>query len=127
MAGRAMHEARAWLSRLSARLRPLEDGPVAVLLLDGDPALAFRLDGPGPWTVGRGARADVRLDQDRTVSRQHVRIRRHGAAFTAEAARGTTNAAWLGTTPLPPGVPVLLAPGAVLVAGRTRLAFHLAD
>lgn len=130
MAGRAMDEARVWLSRLTARLGAGEAPGTqagAVLLRGGDPALRFPLEGTGPWWIGRGAGAEVRLDEDRSVSRRHVLVRRHGASFTVEAAASATNAAWLGGAALPPSIPVLLMPGAVLVAGRTRLVFQPLD
>lgn len=131
MAGRAEHGPKGFLNRLAARLssplggapRALAASPGPVLLLLGDAPRSYQLRGPGPWWVGRGPRADVPLD-DPFVSRRHLRVRRHGGAFTVEAARGVLNAASLDLAALPPGIPVLLAPGSVLVAGQSRLLFE---
>lgn len=133
MAGRATTRSRDFLRRFAARMRGRfgDPGPsgrdpagAAPLLHLTDPPRTFPLEGRGPWWVGRGRRAEVRLDGDPFVSRRHLRIARHGEAFTVEAAPGATNRATLDRAALPPGVAVLLAPGAELVAGKSRLVFQ---
>lgn len=122
---------RAW-RWLSAQLgRPLPHGPAELpvhprlLVLDAQPPQAFPLHGRGPWWVGRGARAHVRIEDDPHVSRHHLRLRRDGTGrFTVEAAAAATNPATLNYQALPPGMPVALPPGAVLAAGRTRFVFQ---
>lgn len=96
------------------------------LVLVGGPAegQGFALQGKGPWLVGRGAGAEVRLDYDPHVSRLQLRVQRATQGFVVEALRESTNPARLDFESLRPGHPVALRPGAVLAVGASRLVFQ---
>jgi len=110
--------------RAPAQPAPLPQGPR--LVLSGGPreGQAFALTEEGPWTIGRTAEADVRLDYDPHVSRLQLRIHRDGGRFLAEALRGSTNPTRLNFVELAPGQHAPLVPGAVISVGASRLVFQ---
>lgn len=102
----------------------LPEGPRLVLAHGPREGEAFPLAGEGPWMVGRGTEADVRLEYDPHVSRQHLRLRRGREGFTVEALRESTNPSRLNFQELQPARPAALPPGAVLAVGASRLVFQ---
>ncbi len=105
---------------------PDRTGPAAGprLLLVGGPreGTPFPLAGAGPWTIGRGPSADVRLDYDPHVSRLHAVVHRDGAAtFEVESPTTTTNPASVDFEAIFPGKRARLPPSAVLAVGSSRL------
>jgi hypothetical protein len=84
----------------------------------------FPLRGDGPWTIGRGAEADVRLGYDPHVSRVHMVVSRgDDGLHLVEALAGATNPAQLDFQELAPGEVRALIPGAVLTVGGSRFVF----
>jgi len=77
----------------------------------------------GRTVLGRGAVADLRLD-DEELSRRHLAVC-VGTPCTVEDL-GSTNGTWLEGEALQPGVPVPLTSESLLVAGRSRLALRYA-
>lgn len=125
-AGQGWDALRALGDRLrSSRVPPAtaDATPARLVLVGPGEERAYPLTGSGPWWVGRGATADVRLE-DPTVSRHHLRVRRDGRGYSVEQARRATNPGKLDAVALRPGLAVPLQPGAVLAAGRSRLVFQ---
>lgn len=70
--------------------------------------------------LGRAASCDVRLDHDPWISSEHAEIERGAGGFTLTDLR-SRNGTWVNWKRVTPGRPVALAPGALVMAGRTLL------
>lgn len=138
----ALHQARLFVVldelRRVGLLRPRETGdtavedvpevtpprlpPAAAFVVVNGPleGRAYALEGPGPWTLGRDAGAEVSLPHDPFVSRAHSRIARVPAGGLVVAPLpDAPNGTQLNWRPIERETP--LVPGDVLGVGRTLL------
>ncbi|MBS2019178.1 MAG: FHA domain-containing protein [Deltaproteobacteria bacterium] len=92
-----------------------------LVLRDGEPIL-HRLPDTGAVTLGRGADADIRID-DPSLSRRHARLGL-GPHVTVEDL-GSANGTYVGSVRLAPNRPALLAPGANLELGNVSIVVHV--
>lgn len=107
--------------------RKLPEGAKLVLVTGPRQGVAFELEGQGPWLVGRGEEAEIQLEYDPYVSREHVEIRREeDGAFVVEALEETINDPLVNFQPLLPGRQRLLLAGSILSVGASALVFQLA-
>lgn len=97
--------------------------PRLVVVGGPDEGHAFRLDGRGPWTLGRGDACDVRLVLDPGVSRLQATLHKLPTSVQIEAA-ATKNPVTVDYAPLQPGFRRTLAPGSVVGVGGTRVVYQ---
>lgn len=98
--------------------------PRLVVVGGPDEGRGHRLEGRGPWTLGRGEGCDVRLALDPGVSRLQATLHRLPTSVQVEAVAASKNPATVDYAPLQPGLRRTLAPGAVLGVGGTRLVYQ---
>lgn len=107
---------------LDAREPPsLPLGPRLLLVAGPKEGHALDLSGAGPWLVGRGAEAHLRIDYDPHVSRGHVELSRRAGGFAARVVRGAKNPAQLNYRPLRENEEKPMKAGDVLTVGSSRL------
>lgn len=99
-------------------------GPKLALVTGPWLGRAFRLDGPGPWTIGRSRSRDVALSYDPFVSVDHARVERGDDAFAIRATVEPRNPASVNFLALGPGERRALQHGDVLMIGRSVLVFR---
>ncbi|HUR69920.1 MAG TPA: hypothetical protein VM370_11800, partial [Candidatus Thermoplasmatota archaeon] len=81
---------------------PLPTGPRLLLVSGPKEGQALAFDGEGPWTIGRGPTAHLRLEYDPHVSRAHVVVSRDAAgALVIERAAEAKNVPLLNYRALP--------------------------
>lgn len=101
-------------------------GPRLILIGGPREGHVFPLDGTGPWKVGRGRQADVRLDYDPHVSREHACVHeQEDGSFTVEPDPDATNPPLLDFRPIQDEQAPFL-PGSVLAVGSSRLVLKVA-
>ncbi len=84
---------------------------------------AVRLEGGGPWLVGRDPVADLCLDYDPYVSTRHAEIFHGDEGYWLRDLYSANETAVDGR-PLPPGEAIPLAPASIISVGHTRLVFR---
>jgi DNA-binding transcriptional ArsR family regulator len=101
-------------------------GPRLVVVGGPREGRVFLLEGAGPWLVGRGPQADIRLDYDPHVSREHLQVHeRSDGTFAVEANPDATNATLVDFVPIEGDAAALVA-GSVLAVGSSRLVLRIA-
>lgn len=101
--------------------RDLPTGPRFLLVAGPREGDAFPLDGPGPWTIGRGTGSDVCLDFDPHVSRVHAHLSRKDGRYLLEAEAESKNPVLVDFRPAARGQRIEVPEGSVLGLGLSRL------
>lgn len=115
-------EGRSTHSRIGWRVVP----PTGPALYAGSGPLEgtfFPLEGPGPWTIGRGADADISLSFDPFVSRANARLTRD-PSFGITSIPGARNGTRVNWRHLADAERVALTAGDAIGVGRTLLVFR---
>lgn len=109
--------------RVSEPIR-LPEGPGLVLVGGPMEGAAFPLTGDGPWTIGRGAGAEVRLAYDPYVSGQNGLVSRTDDGFLLEDLGTARNGTRLNWMPLGSGTAAAVRAGDLIGVGRSLLVFR---
>lgn len=107
-----------------AAARPVETGPLLLLVKGVEEGRVFPLHERDAWLIGRRRGADVPLDYDPFVSSENTLIRRAAGAFTVEDLPVSRNGTSLNLRPLERGVPHPLRHGDLVGVGRSLLLFR---
>lgn len=104
---------------------PAQRGPRLILLNGPWEGRVVPLQGPGPWTVGRGAGNTISLPYDPFLSSANSEVHRQAdGSFAVVDLPHARNGTALNWTPLERGARTDLVAGDVLGAGRTVLLFR---
>lgn len=98
----------------------LPAGPRLVVAYGREDGAAFALAAGERWRIGRGARCEIRLDHDPWISTEHATLARTPSGFALTDER-SLNGTWMDWSRVAPGRTVALAPGALIMVGRTLL------
>lgn len=106
-----------------SRAGALLSGPTLVVTHGLKLGSAFRLQGNGPWTLGRDAGAFVVVDYDPFASTKHAEIVLKGGSHVLVDA-ASRNGTFLNWEKLARGGEKALAPGDVIGVGKTLLVYR---
>lgn len=118
------------LTRVAGRPPPkgTKIGPHLLLVQGAYPGKVFRLRSttasPDGWRIGRSKEAEIGLDYDPYVSRDHAMVGKGARSHTIEASRTAANGTWVNWQELVPGETVKLVPGDVINVGKSTLAYR---
>lgn len=96
--------------------------PALAVVHGRDQGEIHRLDGPGPWTIGRDEENEIVLDYDPFASNRHAEVRREADGHVL-VDRFATNGTYRNWEQLDRGDEVTLTPGDVVGIGKSLLVY----
>lgn len=99
-------------------------GTKLVLLTGPWEGKLWRLEGAGPWTVGRSRARSIALTYDPFVSAEHATLERKGSEFRLAVGEDAKNPSAVNFSKLAPGTSRALRHGDIVGLGRSVLVFH---
>jgi DNA-binding transcriptional ArsR family regulator len=115
----------ATLEHAAAGEHRLPEGPRLLVAYGRDDGTAFSLAGApeAGWRIGRAPRCEIRLDYDPYLSASHATLHRERQELVLRDG-GSRNGTWVNWARVPEGEARRLAPGDLVVAGRSILVFQ---